>query len=419
MKILVLAAQPPSPYSGGEIRLMQLIQQLSQEHEFTVLAPLHAGQETLLETAQKICPIEPVWLPETEPQPSRLVNLIHGWRQALLETKPRQARRFFSPLLEQAITARLARGDFDLLQVQQLHMAQYLPQQAERSRSLVRGKPATILDVDNLWSKLLPRQAALQPETRLTRRLQTALDLRKVSRYERWALQRFDGLLAISETEAGTLARLAPQARVCLAPNGVDCAYFSPAEAIPQENQPGGQILFVGTMSYLPNIDAVHYFSAQILPLIRLNYPQVVFQIAGRDPDPKLKALADEPYIQISGFVEDIRPSLAACSVFVVPLRAGAGTRLKILEALAMGKAVVSTTIGAEGLGVTHEEHLLIADQPADFARQTMRLLADPELRIQLGQAGRRLVESQYSWEKITAGVGRLYQELGERRQDG
>lgn len=384
-----------------------------------VLTPLHAGQETLLETAQNYCPIEPVWLPETQTQASRLANLINGWRQALLETKPRQARRFFSPQLEQAISARLARRDFDLLQVQQLHMAQYLPQQAERSRSLERGKPATILDVDNLWSKLLPRQAAMQQETRLTHRLQTTLDLRKVPGYERWALQRFDGLLAISEQEAGTLARLAPQARVCLAPNGVDSAYFSPAEVMPQENQPGGQILFIGTMSYLPNIDAVHYFSAQILPLIRHNYPQAVFQIAGRDPDPKLKALANEPYIQIGGFVEDIRPSLAACSVFVVPLRAGAGTRLKILEALAMGKAVVSTTIGAEGLNVQPEENILIADQPAEFARQTMRLLADPELRIRLGQAGRRLVERQYSWEKIAVGVGQLYQELGERRQDG
>lgn len=404
---------------------MQLIQQLSDEHEFTVLTPLHAGQEKLLETAQSICPIEPVWLPDTQPQPSRMANLINGWRQALFETQPRQARRFFSPQLEQAITARLAHRDFDLLQVQQLHMAQYLPRQAERSRSHERSKNlggrvfSTILDVDNLWSKLLPRQAAILRETRLTHRLQTALDLRKVPGYERRALQRFDGLLAISEQEAGMLARLAPQARLCQAPNGVDSAYFSPAEVMPQENQPGGQILFVGTMSYLPNIDAVQNFSAQILPLIRHNYPQVVFQIAGRDPDPKLKALANEPYIQVSGFVEDIRPSLAACSVFVVPLRAGAGTRLKILEALAMGKAVVSTTIGAEGLNVQPEENILIADQPAEFARQTVRLLADPELRIRLGQAGRRLVECQYSWRKIATGVGQLYQELGERRQDG
>ncbi|MCU0489853.1 MAG: glycosyltransferase family 4 protein [Anaerolineales bacterium] len=405
---------------------MHLIQQLSPAHEFQVLTPLHTGQETLLETAQKICPIEPVWLPETQsqPQPSRLANLINGWRQALLETKPRQAMRFFTPQLEQAITARLARRDFDLLQVQQLHIVQYLPRQAERRRSLGRsrslrgGEFPTVLDVDNLWSKLLPRQAAMQQETRLTHRLQTALDLRKVPGYERQALQRFDGLLAISEQEAGTLSRLAPKARLCLAPNGVDCDYFSPRQALLREDQPAGQILYLGTMSYLPNIDAVQYFSAQILPLIRQNYPQVVFQVAGRDPAPELRTLTKDPYIQVSGFVEDIRPSLASCSVFVVPLRAGAGTRLKILEALAMGKAVVSTTIGAEGLNVTHEENILIADQPAEFARQTVRLLAEPELRNRLGQAGRRLVERQYSWGKIAAGVGQLYQALGESHQE-
>jgi glycosyltransferase involved in cell wall biosynthesis len=156
-------------------------------------------------------------------------------------------------------------------------------------------------------------------------------------------------------------------------------------------------------MDWMPNEDAILYFAREILPLIRQEIPQIALTVAGRAPSRRLLALAlADNRIRVTGRVEDIRPYVAEASLVIVPLRIGGGTRLKIFEAMAMGKAVVSTPIGAEGLPVTHGKDIMIADTPRSFARNVIDLLRRPEQRKSLGFLARRHVEEQYSWNVVT-----------------
>jgi glycosyltransferase involved in cell wall biosynthesis len=155
-------------------------------------------------------------------------------------------------------------------------------------------------------------------------------------------------------------------------------------------------------MDWLPNEDAIIFFTKEILPLIREDLPDVSLTVVGRKPSQRLSELvASETNIKLTGWVEDIRPFLASSAVCIVPLRIGGGTRLKIFEAMSMGKAVVSTKVGAEGLPVRHSEHLLIADDPRAFANSTVGLLRDPARRHELGDAAHQLVEQKYSWAQV------------------
>ncbi len=388
---------------------MNLIKQLAGKHEFTVLTPLHPDQKSLLDVAKQTCKISPVWLPEAPPPRSRQYYQLNAWRQAFFDRQPRLVKEFSSPLIQQAVDAELSNSEYELIQVQQLYMVQYLPRKIKRP---------TVLDVDNLWSKLVNRQANLSPQ-RFTQRLQTRLDLRKVPGYEKRSLQRFAGLLAISPDEEQMIQNLAPKAQTAVIPNGVDCDFFG--QALPpslqadfaKESRADSPILlFTGTMAYEPNADAVRYFAQEIFPMIRKSFPRAIFRIVGRDPLPAVRALSQDPQIQVTGFVEDIRPTIAECDIFVVPLRAGAGTRLKILEALAMGKGVVTTSLGAEGLDVQDGEDLLIADKPLEFAQAVLTLINQPELAQSLGQNGRHLVAKFYDWKPIAARLEQLYENL-------
>lgn len=389
---------------------MNLIKQLSPKHEFAVLAPFHSHQKPLLEAANQVCEVIPTWLPEAPPPRSRLYYQINSWRQTFFDPLPRLVKNFYSPQVQEAVVKQLSKRNYDILQVQQLYMVQYIPVKME--------KPG-VLDVDNLWSKLVARQAGLARQ-RFTHRLQTSLDLRKIPGYEKRSLQRFAGLLAISPQDEGIIQQLAPQAQTAVVQNGVDCEFFTPTfcngwrESAGQNepNRGGPMILFTGTMAYEPNVDAVAYFAHEIFPLVRQNYPRAIFRIVGRDPLPAVQALAEDPQIQVEGFVEDIRPYLAGCDVFVVPLRAGAGTRLKILEAMAMSKGIVTTSLGAEGLNVQDDENLLVADSPADFAGAVTHLIDNPDQARRLGENGRRLVAEEYDWKAIAARLDRLYENL-------
>jgi polysaccharide biosynthesis protein PslH len=190
-------------------------------------------------------------------------------------------------------------------------------------------------------------------------------------------------------------------------PTGVDTEYFAP-DAAPEAP---GQLVFTGAMDWYPNEDAILHFVDAILPLIRREAPDVRLTVVGRNPSPSLRAAATRAGVHVTGTVDDVRPFMRAASVYVVPLRVGGGTRLKIFEALAMGKAVVSTSVGAEGLPLVAEQHFLAADDPAALAQSVLKLLRDRKARDRLGFAGRRLVEARYSWR----GVARRFEsELSE-----
>ena len=221
----------------------------------------------------------------------------------------------------------------------------------------------------------------------------------RMRRFEGSTLARFDRILAVSDVDRTTLQALYPEAMsgrpVSVIPTGVDTHYFSdvaPEPAIPQ------RLVFVGSMDWLPNVDAVTYFAHEILPRIRRAEPGVTFTIVGRAPTAAVQALTTIPGVEVTGRVDDIRPYIAAATVNVVPLRIGGGTRLKIFEAMAAGRASVSTRIGAEGLPTEHGRHLLLADDPAGFSEAVLTLLRNPEMRRAMESDARDLVTTRYDW---------------------
>jgi glycosyltransferase involved in cell wall biosynthesis len=200
---------------------------------------------------------------------------------------------------------------------------------------------------------------------------------------------------------------MAPATPVVVAPNGVDPDALTPTP-------PGAAALFVGLLSYAPNRDAMTWFARDVLPHLGADGPDVL--VAGRDPGPELSALAARaPRLRLLGFVPDLAPLYARAGVFVNPMRGGGGTRLKMLEAMAAGKAVVSTTIGAEGLALTPGRDVVVADRPQEFAAAVRALRADPARAARLGRAARALVEARYRWEACLAPLERLYASLGRR----
>jgi glycosyltransferase involved in cell wall biosynthesis len=180
-------------------------------------------------------------------------------------------------------------------------------------------------------------------------------------------------------------------------PTGVDTSYFAP-DGVPESP---GRLVFIGSMDWYPNEDAMMFFIGEILPAVRRAVPDVELTVVGRDPSARLRAMGEAAGVRITGTVDDVRPWIADAAVYVVPLRVGGGTRLKIFEGLAMGKAVVSTTVGAEGLPLVDGTHFVRADAPAGFARAVVSLLRDPARRRALGMAGRQLVEARYSWATV------------------
>jgi glycosyltransferase involved in cell wall biosynthesis len=172
---------------------------------------------------------------------------------------------------------------------------------------------------------------------------------------------------------------------------------------------PENALVFTGTMDFRPNVDAVFWFARQVLPRVQVEMPEVHFFIVGQRPHRRLDSLRSDPAVTLTGWVKDPRPYIAQAAVYVAPLRIGGGTRLKLLEAMAMGKPVVATSLGAEGYPVVDGRDLLLADTPEDFARTVVKLLRAPEWQVELGQAGRRFVEQQYDWRAIVPRLEAVY----------
>jgi glycosyltransferase involved in cell wall biosynthesis len=234
-------------------------------------------------------------------------------------------------------------------------------------------------------------------ENRPWRRALLALEWRKMRRYEAKACARAGLTVAVSETDRALLAANAPSAQIRAIATGVDTSYFRPNGAV----EAPATLVFTGSMDWYPNEDAIMYFIDAILPEIRREVPGVSLAVVGRDPTDRLRAAGAAAGVRVTGTVADVRPHVAEAAVYVVPLRVGGGTRLKIFEALAMAKAVVATRVGAEGLPIVSGQHFLQADSPVDFARAVVTLLRDPGRRQALGIAGRRLVEERYSWTQV------------------
>jgi glycosyltransferase involved in cell wall biosynthesis len=232
----------------------------------------------------------------------------------------------------------------------------------------------------------------------------------KCLRYERWLYSQFQACIMVSEHDKTAVEATFPfyAGRVSIIPNGVDLIQNHPGISSPVP----GTLVFNGGLGYYANLDAMRFFLADIFPRILSHHPGVKIQITGRTDSLDLSQLQLNKNVFFTGFLDDIRPTVASSWACVVPLRIGSGTRLKILEAMALGTPVISTSKGAEGLDICPGENILIADHPEEFANQVLRLLCDPDLREKLARNARVLVEEKYGWEGISESFCRLVEKI-------
>jgi len=256
------------------------------------------------------------------------------------------------------------------------------------------------LDEHNLEFEALQRTA--NAESSPVRKLFNSVEAAKFKREEVAAWRRADLCMFTSKREVELARALCPDTAFLAVPNGVDLNYFKPRRV---RIEPGS-IVFTGTMGYRPNVDAVHHLVRDILPRVRRSRPDAVLTVVGGGVPRSIERLAGSRVV-VTGRVPDVRPFVERAAVLVAPLRIGSGTRLKVLEALAMGKAMVSTTLGSEGIEVKPGEHLTIADDPDDFAREVVKLLNDPEAAASMGARGRALAEQLYGWPALAAQMER------------
>jgi polysaccharide biosynthesis protein PslH len=372
---------------GGRLRSCETIAALAPRHAITVLTTCAEGEKpgpapAILSGCKSI-----TTLPISVRRRDHLgfaLTVARSWASSL----PVDLFRWRLETLRREVARVLAKNSFDLLVADFLAAVPNLPD---------CPLPPVLLFEHNVEHVIWRRLAA--HEFRPWRRAALEWEWRKMRRYEASAVSGAALTVAVSEPDRKALQALAPLARVRDVPTGVDVDRFHPSDA-PQDPT---SVVFVGAMDWYPNEDGVRWFMKGVLPRIRAQIPAATFTIVGRRPSASLIAEGAAQGVAVTGTVEDVRPWIETASLVVVPLRIGGGTRLKILEALAMKKAVVSTTVGAEGLPLLDGKHLLLADGEADFATAVVALLRDPARRTHLGEAGRQIVNTQHTWKMVAS----------------
>jgi sugar transferase (PEP-CTERM/EpsH1 system associated) len=391
MKILWLNAGLLLPLDkGGKLRTWHLMRHLAARHDISYLSFADASQTPADRDGMRAVARELVTVPRREPAKASARFYIDAARH-VLDDAPYAVAKYRSAEFTSALQQMLATRTFDAIVCDFLPPVVNLPE---------RLPCPAILFTHNVEAEIWRRHAetAANPASRFLLTQQW----HRMLRFEEQALARFDLILAVSDADRRTFERLYPGALKVPAhvvQTGVDTGYFAPRSAGRADRR--AHLVFTGSMDWLPNEDGMLYFVREILPLIRRDEPDATLSIIGRAPTPAVKRLADEAGIEVTGRVDDVRPHIAAGSVYVVPLRVGGGTRLKIFEAMSMAKAVVSTTVGAEGLPVTSGRNIVIADQPADFASAVVGLIRDADARRRLEQEARRLVVDHYDWSAV------------------
>lgn len=380
-RILFVTSRLPFPPSEGhQLRAWHLLRAAARDHRVTLLSLRRPDEQPLPAVLPDIDldAVHQIDLPSIR-SPARIGALaLRGAlsRRTLLDLRyrPRALEKRFDELVAQA----------DLVHLDILAVAGLL----ER---VPHGVP-TVLNEHNVESLLARRRRAM--ETRPLHRLLLKLKHRGLEAFERAACVRADRVLACSHEDAERLQALEPGCQLSVVPNGVDLEAFSPGRP---EDERDGALVFVGHMDWFPNRDGIEYFIAEVLPLLS-ERQNLHLEVIGRSQH---LSAGDSGRVRFAGFVDDLKARVRRASVFIVPLRAGSGTRLKILEAMALGKAIVSTRIGAEGIGLVDGDSACLADTPEEFARAVERLLDDPALRHQLGRRARQLAERHYGWTAI------------------
>jgi glycosyltransferase involved in cell wall biosynthesis len=396
MKILIVDKLVPyPPIDGSLLRVFNLIKHISRQHEVslvTLYKPL-TGEDSITAHLKTFCThVEFVGRLAYSTREYRL-RLLRG----ALKGEPMRHMILHSEGMAERIHTLTEHEPFDIVDIQRLCMAPYIEAISPASHC---RKILTLHDVPYVQYR---RIVSVERNWRARLRL-LYLDLLFSKQATLKYARRFDKCVVVSELDRATLRRDGPDLDIAVVPNGVDTQGYALLNGQPTKPT----LLMVGTMNYQPNADGAIFFCQEVFPLIKQRLPDAKLLIVGRKPTSSVQALASDD-VTVTGSVESVIPYYQQSLASVVPLRAGGGSRLKILESMALGRPVVSTALGCEGLAVTHGENILVADTPADFAAQTVRLLNDEELRRRLIVNGRRLVETRYDWEAIAQQLLGIY----------
>jgi glycosyltransferase involved in cell wall biosynthesis len=401
MKVLFVTPYLPSPPRfGGQRRMHGLMEELARHHEVSVLSLVNPNEDP--NESERV----------TREYCRRVVTVPNhdfgalGSRKRLLQIRSLFASHSYEHRISQtramqtALNRLLNEVPFDVVQVEFSNLAAY---------DFGAAKGCLCLDQHNIEYDVLRRTAGADVGT--VRRVYNAIDWRKIRIEERRAWKRFHGCVLTSVRDEELLLREVPGARTAVVPNGVDVDSFTPmADVAPEPDT----VLFLGAINYFPNTEGLLFFLREAWPTLKTLRPAARLRIVGPKPPPIIATWPD-PSVEVVGYVDDVRPHIARASAIVVPLRIGGGTRLKVLEAMALGKAVVSTTLGAEGIDVTHERDILLADEGAALAEQIARVLSDEGLRQRMGEFARKLAVDRYSWRSAAERLARFYVELGAK----
>jgi polysaccharide biosynthesis protein PslH len=390
---------PYPPDSGVTIRSFHLLRSLAREFRVTALCFCRRTEGGLqrLDLAQRLAALRPLADIEafTVPQEHSVWRLAWDHLRSVVFDRVYTAFAYDSPKLSARIVDLLRTRHFDLIHMDSIVFARYLP--------LLADVPV-VLGHHNVESVLLTRRAQVEraPLQRAYLRHQAHL----MEREERTSCPRCQLNVVVSDADKNELHRIAAGAKSAVVPNGVDIDAFQPSLG----REEG--LVFVGGLNWLPNRDALQYFCDEILPRVRATGEVTPVRWVGVASDEARRQYRDRYAVELTGYVNDVRNYVRDAACYVVPLRVGGGTRLKILDAWAMGKAVVSTSIGCEGLAAQDGRNILIRDDPESFAQAVRTVLQDETVRRRLGAEGRETVERLYSWERIGESLLNLYGSL-------
>ena len=401
MRILFLSGwYPYPPDNGARIRTFNLIKHLAAQHEITLLSFSSRGPvpQKWLEAMMPYCRSVAA-VPYKEFQPGRLRALL-----ALLSTRPRSVVDTYSPEMADLVKKAFRNDTFDVVVASTPRAAPYA--------LLVKDIPRVFEEIE---LAVLREKFARAPNP--AAKLRYGLMWWKQSRYINSLLSQFKGCTVVSEQECDLVRRIVPGYNsLAVVPNGVDLETNTGEFGAPQPDT----LIYPGALTYSANFDAMKFFLGEVFPLIKDQRPDARLRITGGYDGVPIEQLPLGNGAELTGYLDDIRPAVAQSWACVVPLRVGGGTRLKILEAMALGTPVVSTSKGAEGLQVTSGENILLADEPAEFAQSVLRLFKDESLRARLSANGRRLVEERYSWKTCARQLEQLLlQIVRERNTNG
>jgi glycosyltransferase involved in cell wall biosynthesis len=409
-RILVITPEYPyPPEQGASLRNFYILLGLSGRYDVTLLSAtkdeklcLDVDDSPLTEACRTI---RIVHVPDRSPvkRVSRLVT----------SRSPDMAHRFQDSTFEKTLIEVLSdnsgglvdKSHFNIAQIEGIELAQAMP-------IIRRCSPETriVYDAHNAETDL--QRSAFHTDLASVRRWPGAaysyVQTRRLDRYEAWACQTADEVIAVSDSDADCLSRYRQGQAPTVIPNCIDLRDY---ESLPSSSNESFDLLFTGKMDYRPNVDAVLWFADEIWPRILEKRPETSWAIVGQKPHSRLEGLRTSPGITITGYVDRVQPYLAGTKVVVLPLRMGSGTRLKLLEALASSKPVVSTTLGAEGYPGVGETGVMIADDPEHYASSVLSLLDDRTKRQELGTAGSRYALN-YDWRRVIPMFDGVYNAL-------